>query len=125
MSNLEETFGYLKSIVKQKSFSIKIDCENFETVFIVEVEGGFQITDNCETFLYLDKNSSRTYLKYKDLDFSIIKKICDDNSVKLTRIDDESYHQINVTVFSVSDLSIAINNVANAIDAVFSYAYID
>lgn len=117
----------LKSLNKeicQKEVILRVECDNIETVFIKKhSEESIMISDDRKTLAYLYRSKSATYLPFDKIDMDTIKKICTSNNVELIKSKDiEQFDEIGRIIENNEATSEVVENVACAIDEVFSYA---
>lgn len=101
-----------------KELSLRCDCENLETVYVVERSGQLVVTDRGDTFQYLDLSSDQTY---GAMDVQLARAICHRHGAELDDHDPELYPQV-IRVVAHRPLRDTIDAVAGAIDELFSTA---
>jgi hypothetical protein len=101
-----------------KELSLRCDCENLETVYVVDRSGQLVVTDRGDTFQYLDLSSDQTY---GAMDVQLARAICHRHGAELDDHDPELYPQV-IRVVARGPLRDAVDAVAGAIDELFSTA---
>jgi ABC-type amino acid transport substrate-binding protein len=98
--------------------SLRCDCRNLETVYVINRSGELAVTDNGDTFQYLDRSNDETYAA---IDVDQAKAICHQHGVELEDREDERYPQVMQVVGDTS-VRATIDAVAAAVDALFEAA---
>lgn len=129
--SITELLDCLRAEVGQNRVSIRIDCENLETVFLEQLaDGRLLVYDRYETLSYIREHSDTTYMSMNDLGIDRIRQICDSYRVTLADVfpDDEyeedSQEQLAVAQYIHVEDTVAdvVQRVSGAIDAIFEAA---
>jgi hypothetical protein len=98
--------------------ALRCDCENLETVYVVERAGELVVTDRGETFQYIDRSGDEAYSR---IDVEVARMICRRHGAELDDRDVEAYPQV---VQEVGDTPVhaVIEAVSAAVDRLFETA---
>lgn len=109
--------------VGQRGVSLRCDCENLETVYlVVEQDGSIRVTDDHRTFQYLERGVDSTYVPIERLSVEAARQVCHELGVELKPASSEGYPSIECVPKPGEPVSAAVQRVAEAIDRVFNLA---
>jgi hypothetical protein len=101
-----------------KDLALRCECENFETVYVIERSGELAVTDRGETFKYLDRSGDEAYAQ---IDVERARAICRQHGVHLDDRDGDEYPEV-IQVVGDKPLRAAIDAVSVVVDEPFSSA---
>jgi hypothetical protein len=96
--------------------SLRCDCKNLETVYVIDRAGDLVVTDRGDSFQFLDRAGDPTYAP---VDIELARAICRRHGVELDDRDPELYPRVSNVIADQSVLD-AIDAVAAAVDELFS-----
>jgi ABC-type amino acid transport substrate-binding protein len=99
-----------------EEMSLRCDCENLETVYVIDRAGELVVTDRGDSFQFLDREGDPLYAP---IDVELARAICRRHGVELDDRDPELYPQV-INVVADQPLREAIDAVAAAVDEIFS-----
>ena len=125
---LTHIFTELKRFTGEDKVAIRVDCDNFETVYIHQIDDGrFLVSDGHYTFKYLGGKGLDYYLTIDQIGMSRIERLCSEHNVELITgqsdgDDDVSIPAIGIFANTDEEVQSGLRLVATCIDAIFSDA---
>jgi hypothetical protein len=106
----------------QGEVALKCECQNLETIYInLDENGELWVGDKSETFRYLTEQNDSTYRPINQIDMTAIRDLCQTLQVDLNDRDPDRYPSIEFKVPPTDLIADAVEHIANAIDAIFSF----
>jgi hypothetical protein len=98
--------------------ALRCDCENLETVYVVERSGELVVTDRGETFQYLDRSGDEAYSR---IGVEAARMICHRHGAELDDRDVSAYPEV-IQVLGDTPVQAVIEAVSAAVDELFETA---
>jgi len=122
-NEFEELLRRLGTGVRQPKVSLRCTCDNLETVYVHADESGVvHVSDDHDTFQYLDREPDSTYDAIDELDMTAVRRLCEELGVELKDAPEDGYPSIECLVRADQPISEAVERVGDAIDRVFRFA---
>jgi hypothetical protein len=118
-AELLNTLRVLRHELGCSELSLRCDCKNLETVYVLERAGVLVATDRGDTFQYLDRSGDEAYGR---VEVERARLICQRQDVELDERDSELYPQVVRKLGDGEPLDLAVAVVAEVIDGLFAAA---
>jgi hypothetical protein len=100
--------------------ALRCDCENLETVYVIERYGELAVTDRGETFQYLERSGDDAYA---GIGVERARAICDRHGVELDDGEADGYPKV-IDIVRDKPARAAIEAVSAAVGELFSAALV-
>jgi hypothetical protein len=114
-ADLRDSLLALSGALNSRELSLRIDCENLETVYASVERGRLTLSDRRETFGWLERSGRPVSLEEA-------RGICAPYEVAVAAVDPECFPRLETAVADDEPVQRALDRVAAAIDAVFAAA---